>query len=133
MELQITWFVLWGVLWGVYFMLDGFVLGTGFMSALLAKNDMEKRVLINAVGPVWDGNEVWLLAGGGILYFAFPGLYSSSFSGFYLPLMIVLWLLIPFYDTRKYAGQRGRIAHYFGLIAIVALLSTTIIGYWTIR
>ena len=67
---QVIWFVLWGVLWGVYFMLDGFVLGTGFMSGFLAKNDTERRVLINTVGPVWDGNEVWLVTAGGVTFAA---------------------------------------------------------------
>jgi cytochrome d ubiquinol oxidase subunit II len=78
MLLQIIWFVLWGVLWSVYFMLDGFVLGTGMLHYLLGKNDGEKRVLINAIGPVWDGNEVWLLtAGAGICRFRPPTLMFS--------------------------------------------------------
>jgi cytochrome bd ubiquinol oxidase subunit II len=94
MELQITWFVLWGVLWGVYFMLDGFVLGTGFMSGFLAKNDTEKRVLINAVGPVWDGNEVWLVTAGGVTFAAFPTTYALMFSNLYTALLLLLFALI---------------------------------------
>jgi cytochrome d ubiquinol oxidase subunit II len=78
----------------VYALLDGFDLGAGIIHLFTAKTDRERRSILNAVGPVWDGNEVWLVAGGGTLYFAFPLLYASSFSGFYLPLMIVLWLLI---------------------------------------
>jgi cytochrome d ubiquinol oxidase subunit II len=78
----------------VYVVLDGFDLGAGIVHMFVARTDLERRAVLSSIGPVWDGNEVWLLAGGGTLYFAFPALYSSSFSGFYLPLMIVLWLLI---------------------------------------
>src|ERR1700741_4993630 len=77
-----------------YVVLDGFDLGVGVLHLFIARSEEERRLLVRTIGPVWDGNEVWLLAGGGTLYFAFPGLYSSSFSGFYLPLMIVIWLLI---------------------------------------
>ena len=74
--------------------LDGFDLGVGVLHLFLARNEDERAATLRSIGPVWDGNEVWLLAGGGTLYFAFPLLYASAFSGFYLPLMIVLWLLI---------------------------------------
>jgi len=94
MELQITWFVLWSVLWAAYFMLDGFVLGTGFLSGILAKNDTEKRVLINSVGPVWDGNEVWLLTAGGATFAAFPTTYALMFSYLYTALLLLLFSLI---------------------------------------
>lgn len=94
MELQITWFVLWSVLWAVYFMLDGFVLGTGFLSGILAKNDTEKRLLINAVGPVWDGNEVWLITAGGATFAAFPTTYALMFSYMYTALLLLLFSLI---------------------------------------
>ena len=77
-----------------YVVLDGFDLGAGVLHLFIARTDQERRTVIRTIGPVWDGNEVWLLAGGGTLYFAFPLLYASGFSGFYLPLMIVLWLLI---------------------------------------
>lgn len=77
-----------------YTILDGFDLGAGTLHLLLARSDDERRLVLRSIGPVWDGNEVWLLAAGGTLYFAFPGLYASSFSGFYLPLMMVLWLLV---------------------------------------
>ncbi len=92
--LQVVWFVLWGVLWTVYFMLDGFVLGSGFMSAFLAKNDTEKRQVINAVGPVWDGNEVWLITAGGATFAAFPTTYALMFSNLYLALFLLLSSLI---------------------------------------
>src|ERR1700690_2310555 len=77
-----------------YVVLDGFDLGVGVMHLLVAHSDEERTLVLRSIGPVWDGNEVWLLATGGTLYFAFPALYASSFSGFYLPLMMVLWLLI---------------------------------------
>jgi cytochrome d ubiquinol oxidase subunit II len=78
----------------MYVILDGFDLGAGIIHLIAAKSDNERRAVLNAIGPVWDGNEVWLLAAGGTLFFAFPKLYASSFSGFYLPLMFVLWLLM---------------------------------------
>ena len=89
-----VWFWIVAVMIAAYVVLDGFDLGVGILSPFLAHAEDERRTLVRSIGPVWDGNEVWLLAGGGTLYFAFPLLYASSFSGFYLPLMIVLWLLI---------------------------------------
>lgn len=77
-----------------YVVLDGFDIGTGIVHYLVGRNSAEREANIRAIGPVWDGNEVWLLAAGGTLYFAFPVLYSAAFSGFYLPLTMVLWLLI---------------------------------------
>ncbi len=74
--LATIWFVLWGVLWAVYFMLDGFDLGSGTLMPFLAKNDHEKRVIYNAQGPFWDGNEVWLIAAGGVTFAAFPLAYA---------------------------------------------------------
>lgn len=88
------WFCLVAVMLAGYVILDGFDIGAGIIHLFVAKNDAERRAVLASIGPVWDGNEVWLLAAGGTLYFAFPGLYASSFSGFYLALMIVLWLLI---------------------------------------
>src|SRR4051812_11172600 len=88
------WYVIVALMVVAYVVLDGFDLGAGAIHLIAAKTDEERRTIIRAIGPVWDGNEVWLLAAGGVLYFAFPLLYASSFSGFYLPLMIVLWLLM---------------------------------------
>jgi cytochrome bd ubiquinol oxidase subunit II len=88
------WFCLVALMIAVYVLLDGFDLGAGVIHFLVAKTDRERRQVLATIGPVWDGNEVWLLAAGGTLYFAFPALYASGFSGFYLPLIIVLWLLI---------------------------------------
>lgn len=92
--METLWFWLLAVMIAGYVVLDGFDIGAGIVHLLLARTDTERRTILASIGPVWDGNEVWLLAGGGTLYFAFPALYASSFSGFYLPLMIVLWLLI---------------------------------------
>ncbi len=88
------WFCLVALMIAIYVLLDGFDLGAGAIHLLVAKTDEERRQVLASIGPVWDANEVWLLAAGGTLYFAFPVLYASGFSGFYLPLMIVLWLLI---------------------------------------
>jgi len=88
------WFWLVAVMIVGYVVLDGFDLGVGILHLVLPRTEGEKRSSLRSIGPVWDGNEVWLLAGGGTLYFAFPLLYASAFSGFYLPLMIVLWLLV---------------------------------------
>jgi cytochrome bd ubiquinol oxidase subunit II len=88
------WFWLVAVMLVAYVLFDGFDLGVGILHPFLARTDQEKQLMLRSIGPVWDGNEVWLLAGGGTLYFAFPLLYASAFSGFYLALMIVLWLLI---------------------------------------
>lgn len=88
------WFCLVAVMIAVYVVLDGYDLGAGIVQPLVATNERERRAVVRSIGPLWDGNEVWLLAAGGTLYFAFPALYASGFSGFYLPLMMVLWLLI---------------------------------------
>lgn len=88
------WFWIVAAMLAAYVVLDGFDLGVGIIFPFVARTDEEKTQAIQAIGPVWDGNEVWLLAAGGTLFFAFPLLYASSFSGFYMPLMIVLWLLI---------------------------------------
>ena len=92
--METLWFVLIALMLTAYVVLDGFDLGAGIINLIVAKNHDERRLVLRAIGPVWDGNEVWLLAAGGALFIAFPLLYSSSFSGFYLPLMIVLWLLM---------------------------------------
>jgi cytochrome d ubiquinol oxidase subunit II len=78
----------------IYAVLDGFDFGVGILHRLVARTDDERRRVLEAIGPVWDGNEVWLLASGGVLFMAFPQAYAAGFSGFYLPLMVVLWLLI---------------------------------------
>jgi len=92
--MEAIWFALVTCSLGAYVVLDGFDLGVGLLSPFVAKTDAEKRQLIRCVGPVWDGNEVWLLATGGTLFLAFPKLLGAAFSGFYLPLMLLLWLLL---------------------------------------
>jgi len=88
------WFWLVALMLTAYVVLDGFDLGVGTLHFILGRTRGERDIALRTIGPVWDGNEVWLIAGGGTLYFAFPLLYAAAFSGFYLPLMIVLWLLI---------------------------------------
>jgi cytochrome bd ubiquinol oxidase subunit II len=92
--LQTFWFCLVALMIATYVVLDGYDLGAGIIHLFVAHSDEERRQVLQSIGPFWDGNEVWLLAGGGTLYFAFPALYAASFSGFYLPLMMVLWLLM---------------------------------------
>ena len=92
--METLWFIIVAVMLTAYVVLDGFDLGAGVIYLFAARSDTERRMVLRSIGPVWDGNEVWLLAAGGTLYFAFPQLYASSFSGFYLPLMMVLWLLM---------------------------------------
>lgn len=103
--LQITWFVLWAVLWAAYFMLDGFVLGLGSVYGIIAKNDTEKRLLLNSVGPVWDGNEVWLLTAGGATFAAFPTTYALMFSYLYTALLLLLFSLIVRGVTFEFRGK----------------------------
>jgi cytochrome bd ubiquinol oxidase subunit II len=116
----------------IFAVLDGFDMGVGIVHLIVARDDKERCFLIESIGPVWDGNEVWLIAGGGALFFAFPGAYASGFSGFYLPLMMLLWLLIlrgiaiefrnhisnavwtPFWDV-VFSGASALLALFFGI------------------
>jgi len=125
------WFLIVALMIVGYVVLDGFDLGAGVIHLIVGKTDAERASVIRAIGPVWDGNEVWLLAAGGTLYFAFPLLYASSFQGFYLPLMMVLWLLMlraigiefrhqssspvwrHFFDT-AFSGASALLAIFFG-------------------
>ncbi|MFE0487827.1 cytochrome d ubiquinol oxidase subunit II [Streptomyces griseoaurantiacus] len=106
MELHDVWFVLIAVLWTGYFFLEGFDFGVGVLTRLLARNRSEKRVLINTIGPVWDGNEVWLLTAGGATFAAFPEWYATLFSGFYLPLLVILVCLIVRGVAFEYRAKR---------------------------
>lgn len=92
--LETIWFLLWGVLWAVYFMLDGFDLGIGTLRPFLARTEADRRTLLNAAGPFWDGNEVWLITAGGVTFAAFPTAYAIMFSGLYTALMLLLFALI---------------------------------------
>lgn len=94
MDLQTLWFLLIGVLFAGFFLLEGFDYGVGILLPLLGKDDQERRLVINTIGPVWDGNEVWLLTAGGAMFAAFPNWYATLFSGFYLALFLILVALI---------------------------------------
>lgn len=91
---ETIWFLLWGILWATYFMLDGFDLGLGTLMPFVAENDTDRRVIYNAMGPFWDGNEVWLITAGGVTFAAFPTAYAVMFSTLYTPLLIILFALI---------------------------------------
>ncbi|WP_456697260.1 cytochrome d ubiquinol oxidase subunit II [Aeromicrobium sp. P5_D10] len=114
MELTTFWFIIIAVLWVGYLVLEGFDFGVGMLVGLLAKGDKERRVLINTIGPVWDGNEVWLIVAGGATFAAFPEWYATLFSGFYLPLFLILIALIvriiglEFRSKRPETWWRGR-------------------------
>jgi len=110
--LRNVWFILIGVLFAGYSILDGFDLGLGVLWPFLASNEDEKKILFRSIGPVWDGNEVWLLTGGGALFAAFPHAYATVFSGFYLALMLVLFALIlraVSLEFMSHAGTRKKI------------------------
>src|SRR4051812_4757117 len=108
MELTTVWFCLIAVLWVGYFTLEGFDFGVGMLLPVLARDDRERRVLINTIGPVWDGNEVWLLTAGGATFAAFPEWYATLFSGFYLPLLLILLALIVRGVAFEYRGEVGK-------------------------
>jgi cytochrome bd ubiquinol oxidase subunit II len=131
--LQTAWFLLIGVLLAGYSVLDGFDLGVGALFPFLARTEEDKAVLIGAIGPVWDGNEVWLLAGGGALFAAFPPAYATVFSGFYLALMLVLFSLIlraVSLEFRAHDPARRRLweAVFVGGSALPALLFGVALG-----
>jgi cytochrome d ubiquinol oxidase subunit II len=94
MTFQVIWFILWGVLWAVYFLLDGFDFGVGMLYFFLGKNEKDKAAIRGSIGPVWDGNEVWLITAGGATFAAFPGAYAALFSFLYTALLLVLFALI---------------------------------------
>ncbi|GAA2529383.1 cytochrome d ubiquinol oxidase subunit II [Rarobacter incanus] len=105
MDLPLIWFLLIAVLWIGYLVLEGFDFGVGMLIPILGRNDKERRVLINTIGPVWDGNEVWLLTAGGATFAAFPEWYATLFSGFYLPLLLILVALIVRICGFEYRGK----------------------------
>jgi cytochrome d ubiquinol oxidase subunit II len=118
--LQIIWFVLIAVLWTGYLVLEGFDFGVGMLLPFLPKNERERRVAINTVGPVWDGNEVWLLTAGGATFAAFPEWYATLFSGAYLALFVILLALIARIVSFEWRGKittpRWQNAYYWGLV-----------------
>lgn len=106
MELTTVWFILIATLWMGYLVLEGFDFGVGILMSILGRDDREKRVILNTIGPLWDGNEVWLLVAGGATFAAFPEWYATLFSGFYLPLLIILIALIIRGVAFEYRGKR---------------------------
>ena len=94
MALQSIWFFLWGLLWAVFFLTDGFDFGIGTLYPFAGKTDTDRRTMLNAMGPLWDGNEVWLITAGGVTFAAFPKVYATMFSSLYTPLMLILFALI---------------------------------------
>jgi cytochrome bd ubiquinol oxidase subunit II len=106
MHLSDLWFIAIAVLWAGYFVLEGFDFGVGILLPFLGRDDLERRVMINTIGPVWDGNEVWLLTAGGATFAAFPAWYAAMFSAFYLPLLVVLVALIIRGVAFEYRGKR---------------------------
>ena len=105
MELSTVWFLLIAVLWTGYFVLEGFDFGVGMLLRPVARDDRERRVMLNTIGPVWDGNEVWLITAGGATFAAFPEWYATLFSGFYLPLLLILVALILRAVSLEYRGK----------------------------
>src|SRR5512141_1742552 len=103
--LQTLWFLLIAVLWIGFYFLEGFDFGVGMLMPFLGKKDEERRAIINTIGPVWDGNEVWLLTAGGATFAAFPGWYATLFSGFYLALFLILVALIVRGVAFEYRGK----------------------------
>src|SRR5512136_1018798 len=94
MTLNDIWFVVFVIVIAGYLILDGFDMGVGILHLFVAKTDTERRITLNSIGPVWDGNEVWIILGGGVLFAAFPMVYASLFSGFYAAMMLVLLVMI---------------------------------------
>ncbi|MEV5330302.1 cytochrome d ubiquinol oxidase subunit II [Nonomuraea sp. NPDC052634] len=107
MELTTVWFVLIAVLWTGYFLLEGFDFGVGVLLPFLSRDEADRRVIVRSIGPVWDGNEVWLLVAGGATFAAFPEWYATLFSGFYLPLFLILLALIARGVALEYRGKSG--------------------------
>ena len=109
MELTTVWFVLIAVLWIGYLVLEGFDFGVGMLMRLLARDETERRVLLNTIGPVWDGNEVWLIVAGGATFAAFPEWYATLFSAYYVPLFVILVALIVRAVGFEYRHKRSEI------------------------
>ncbi|MEW5725572.1 MAG: cytochrome d ubiquinol oxidase subunit II [Thermodesulfobacteriota bacterium] len=105
MILATIWFLLWGLLWAIYFITDGYDLGIGSLLPFLGRDESRRRVMLGAVGPLWDGFEVWLLTAGGVTFAAFPKMYAVMFSAFYTPLMLLLFALILRGVSFEFRGQ----------------------------
>ena len=108
MELTTVWFILIAVLWIGYFVLEGFDFGVGMLLPVVGKDEAERRAIVTTLGPLWDGNEVWVLVAGGATFAAFPEWYATLFSGFYLPLFLILVALIVRGVAFEYRSKRSR-------------------------
>src|SRR5713226_4342785 len=129
--METIWFILVALMLTVYVVLDGFDFGAGILHLLVAKTDDARRTLLVSIGPVWDGNEVWLVASGGVLFFAFPRAYAAGFSGFYLPLMIALWLLITRGLSIEFRSREPNAlwrSFWDGAFALSSVLMTIVLG-----
>jgi cytochrome bd ubiquinol oxidase subunit II len=129
--METIWFCLVAIMLAGYVILDGFDIGAGILHLWIARTDGERRIVLRSIGPVWSGNEVWLLATGGTLYFAFPALYAAGFSGFYLPLMMVLWLLILrgiSLEFRNHVGGHIWSVFWDGVFAFASILLAIFYG-----
>ncbi len=130
MILETIWFFLWGLLWAVFFVTGGFDLGVGILLPFVAKTDDERRIAINAIGPLWDGNEVWLITAGGVTFAAFPKVYAVMFSALYTPLLLILFALIfrgvSFEFRQKVANETWKhlwdLSIFFGSLLAALLL-----------
>lgn len=129
--METAWYFLLAGMLATYVVLDGFDFGAGILHLAVARNDRERRTVLGAIGPLWDGNEVWLLASGGLLVFAFPRAYSAGFSGFYMPLMMVLWLLIlrgVSIEFRSHEGNPLWRSFWDGVFAFASVLMGVFLG-----
>lgn len=131
MTLQLIWFILWGLLWAIYFITDGFDLGIGTIYPFLGKSGNDRRVMLNSMGPLWDGNEVWLLTAGGVTFAAFPTVYAVMFSSLYSALMLLLFALIlrgVAFEFRSKVEAPGWRRIWDGCIFVGSFLPALLIG-----
>jgi cytochrome d ubiquinol oxidase subunit II len=129
--METAWFIIIALMLTVYVVLDGFDFGAGILHLFVAKTDSERRTVFASIGPVWDGNEVWLIASGGVLVYAFPRAYSAGFSGFYLPLMMALWLLIMRGLSIEFRSQEENPlwrSFWDGMFALSSVLMAIVLG-----
>ena len=106
MNYPATWFVIWSFLWAVFFTLDGFDFGAGILRPFISRSEEDRQAVLNAIAPVWDGNQVWLITAGAMTFAAFPAFYASMFSFLYSALIIILFALILRGVTFEFRGHR---------------------------
>src|SRR5437588_2348198 len=131
MSMATAWFAAVSAMLAVYVVLDGFDFGVGTLHRFVAKTDAERRTVLAAIGPVWDGNEVWLIAAGGVLFLAFPKVYAAAFSGFYMALVLVLWLLIlrgVAIEARLHGENRLWREFWDTIFSLASVLLATVLG-----